>query len=350
MGVSMSILVEVRAEPYYLLGSEVPVSIKVKNTEETIDYIDLPILSSGKLKSDIFQVLFSEDPVVDYSGMLVKYKASPVSLSYNESVQFSVLLAREYKIQEPGFYTVCSSYFGDDHGVLKIKFEVLLGAEPVQTWFDIAHTQLYAKKTFKSFGTHDVYGATDKQFEDLQVAHKKAVEASDHIAYSGFTDDVPEELGDSYSSVICKAGYHAKSTLLKFKHVSKYISSHMQYIFKSPECQSGVYGFVYKSENEKKIYLCEEYDKAQSYPTKNERYDTKVGVIIHEVTHNSVDSKDHFYGYGMCEVKALKCEREKEPKTCSNADCLQMFAEISYLAIDNQNNLTGEVQRDVDEL
>lgn len=105
----------------------------------------------------------------------------------------------------------------------------------------------------------------------------------------------------------------------------------MYYWFKGEYCEDGVYVYLVSQNPEKNIYLCEMYNKVPISPTSTVSYDTKAVVLVHEVSHKAVNSKDHFYGYDICVEYAKQSKEASETFTCNNADCLQIFAEISYV-------------------
>jgi len=267
----MTISVSVISSPVYYLGDEIKVDVRLTNIEDHQDSISLPILASGKLKYDIFKILLNRTSVIDYEGLLVKAQPVLSTLDYNESVEFSVFLGREYDIKDLGRYSVCTNSFYDDS--VEVDFEVLSGkGQPVKTWLDLESQNAAFKRAVKTFGTHTSYGATDQQFADLKIAHNKALSAFSFI--NSFGASVSSVIREPYKSVICSSGHHAKNTLEKFLDINTYMYDSMIYVFNSPDCQAGVFGFVWKSDVSKTVYLCEEYNNAVTYPTEANRYDT----------------------------------------------------------------------------
>ena len=96
----------------------------------------------------------------------------------------------------------------------------------------------------------------------------------------------------------------------------------------------GLYGFVYKASPDKKIFLCDQYDKSEIIPNEIAQYDTKMGVIIHEASHKAIDSEDHFYMHNTYKTYAKACSYNN----IENADCIQIYAELNFY--ENMNQIT----------
>lgn len=140
---------------------------------------------------------------------------------------------------------------------------------------------------------------------------------------------IPEILSEYYRDIFCVSNKDWQNTFKKFNVIQDFLKDDVTYKFKGEECNDdNIYGYVYKNDIHKNIYLCEAYNQAPIFPTQTQKYDTKAGVIIHEASHLAVDSEDHFYSLNKCMTYAKKCI---ENLTTTNADCLQIFVELSYL-------------------
>lgn len=102
-----------------------------------------PVTSSGKLKSDIFDIR-KGDELVPYRGMFVKAKDSLISLFPKSTIKFSLSLGREYAIISEGYYSISIS----SHDYLDIlpytelvnsSFNVIktIGASAALSWYDL---------------------------------------------------------------------------------------------------------------------------------------------------------------------------------------------------------------------
>ena len=84
----------------------------------------------------------------------------------------------------------------------------------------------------------------------------------------------------------------------------------------SKECKNNWYGYTYKGST--KIYLCKLFFEAKLKGT-----DSKLGVIVHELSHAAACTDDHEYGQRRCKELA-----KRDPKkACNNADSYEYFAE-----------------------
>lgn len=325
-------------EASYFLGDEIAVEVTLLNENDFAIPVTMPVVCSGKLKSNIFTVLDHNSDIVEYQGLMVKSVYSPIQLKANENIGFTVFMGREYNINKAGNYSFYSNYLQDSMGENSSPYSSFTildrNTPPILTWSSLFFSERpTTKELHKSFGKHQVYKATEEQFSNLKEAHKGAVDILHYInVHYKESNNLPDIFKNEYEEVICKSGYYASKTLKKYIDMEKYMESGIKYHFQSSECGPGIYGYVYPSDSEKNIYLCNQYDLSPTLPASEKKYDTKAGVIIHEVSHKSVKSQDHFYGYNSCKIESKLCKENVEPTTVTNADCLQIFSELAFLS------------------
>jgi len=319
----------------YVIGEEISVEVEVVNVGNEDSSIHIPISSSGKLYYDIFS-LKRDDTRVVYHGMLVKTKDFRVPIKIGENISFNIDLTREYLINKNGNYALSfnedyfdSQYYTPSEVSINIEDKEL---QPITTWYQISTaSKKIHPSAFKAFGSHKAYYATDVQFNDLKQAHYKAIEILEKIEKSH--NQISKNFQTPYQEMFCKNDTSMwPSVYSNMTHMKQYMDYGLKYHFRGEECNPGVYAYVFPADTDKNIYLCEQYNEAEIFPTKLYPYDTKSGTIIHEVSHKAVNSKDHFYSYDNCKAVASLCIVDN---TTTNADCLQIFSELCYLSGEN---------------
>jgi|GEM_PF-6488895 len=283
----------------YVIGEEILVVFEIVNTGPGDAFFHMPITSSGKLTSDILSIEINNHELT-YHGMLIKAKDYRIPLKTGETVSFSIDLTKEYLINKEGSYSLNfnDDYFDTQYNMPNTTILNITdtGLQPIVTWYQISSTsKKLHPSAFKAFDSHKVFFATDMQFANLKQAHSKANEMLD---------------------------------------IRLYMKQGMKYHFNADDCSPSYYAYVFAADPDKNIYLCDQYNKASSFPTKQDPYDTKAGTIIHEVSHKAVNSKDHFYSYEACKITAASCI---DVNTTTNADCLQIFTELCFLSGESEN-------------
>ena len=66
-----NIQINIVNEEVYSLGDDIAISITLLNTGDSNSMIKLPVISSGKLKSDIF-IVKNDENNVEYQGLFIK--------------------------------------------------------------------------------------------------------------------------------------------------------------------------------------------------------------------------------------------------------------------------------------
>lgn len=324
--------IQIFNEGHYRLGDDITISLSISNQGNNTYNLELPVISSGQLKSDIFSVV-SDGFSCRYEGLFVKTLASYVSLFAHETIEFSVSLAKEYYMSAEGSYHISTSFFRylTKESNISSTFYLSPGTSPAITWSELALETITAKRAYKKFDSHYVFGGTDKDFDTVKIAHYKAVEALNYISkhFNSGTDIVPEIFSQNYDKLFCHKICKANNTLDKFKVMHNYMASSLQYDFEGIYCSPSIYAYVLTDDPNKNIFLCGIYKQSSTYPSNKTPYDTKAGVIIHEISHKATHSKDYYYGETNCLKSARLCNLD-EP-SCDNADCLQIFAELTLL-------------------
>lgn len=328
--------IAIRSNSNYIIGNHVIVEVTVANVGDVDSFFHMPTSSSGGLRYDAFSVRHGNNKVI-YHGIVVKTKDFSVPIHAGEEVSFNVDLTREYLINKDGIYTLTfnSEYFNPQHctcNAISINMGDH-GLQPIPTWYQ---SSSLSKKShshnFKAFGLHKVYDATEAQFSVLKQAHEGAKQILNNIE-SKASETSPNYFAAPYAEMFCRSDIimwplvYSNTT-----HMNMYMNKGLEYHFNGDKCNPGDYAYVYKNVPDTKIYLCDMYNAADLLPSGRSSYDTKAGVIIHEVSHKAVNSEDHFYGYAKCKTFADSCDTTI---TTTNADCLQIFSELCFLSGNN---------------
>jgi len=92
----------------------------------------------------------------------------------------------------------------------------------------------------------------------------------------------------------------------------------MEYVCHGPDCTPGVYAYVFPGTEPNTIYLCDGFWGAVTVG-----FDSRPGVLIHEMSHLKAGTDDHAYGTTACRDLA-----STDPATAiDNADNYEYYAE-----------------------
>ena len=330
--------IKLYADDKYVLGDTITVIVEYLNQGTKDISVSSPTVG-GALKHSIFDV-FRYGNKVDYHGMDMKVKEDVMTLVPNDVFKTSVSLNMEYLIDSVGEYTVVLNH---NDALLSIdakrsiSFKVISDSArkvAINTWFRLAKSfaSFKKKENDKFFDSHIVYGATENQFQELKQAHGKVGITLKYISLH--TDSVlPQKFEEHYKNVLGTSNMWP-SVFMTYHKMQVYFLDAMKYHFDGSRCTDITYGYVFPSDPEKNIYLCNQYLLAATYPTSDKPYDTKTGVILHELSHKAAGTEDHFYSYEKCNLYAKKGDDEI---TTENADCIQIFAEYAYLVGEREN-------------
>ena len=89
------------------------------------------------------------------------------------------------------------------------------------------------------------------------------------------------------------------------------------YVFGGKYCERDM--FAYTFPGTRKIYLCKKYQKAPQLA----KFDSKMGILTHELSHAICDTNDIVYGQSGCKQLAKKASR----RAVKNADNYEYFVE-----------------------
>ena len=91
----------------------------------------------------------------------------------------------------------------------------------------------------------------------------------------------------------------------------------MKYVFGGKYCDSATFGYTYHGT--RKIILCKSYENAQTLSG----FDSKLGILTHELSHALSHTEDKTYGQSACKKLAKKAPR----LAVKNADNYEYFVE-----------------------
>lgn len=331
-----NVRVEILTKQNYTMGEPVDVSIVISNIGSETIPLYKPATLCGVLRNDLFYIQ-SNDEKMEYHGALFRStkEAGIIYLNSIQNISFSTKLAKEYCLDQSGTYSVelikdklvynSSSDLGYSAPI--VYFDLYIQDNPpISTYAQNAQKLSKSNIKCSDFGNgHCIYNAvSQKEVNDTREAHFAAENILSHIS-TNFIDPLTDSFKTAYDSVFCKNDYSAAAKLLTtYKEMHSYMNHSIKYWYKGKDCEPGDYAYIIRADALKNIYLCSVYEQVQTIPNEIKPYDSKAGVILHEISHKSSSSKDHFYSYETCENKATTCSS----LTITNADCIQIFAEL----------------------
>jgi len=93
------------------------------------------------------------------------------------------------------------------------------------------------------------------------------------------------------------------------------------YVYGGKYCDAGTFAYTYSGT--RKIFLCKEYQKAP----KLAEFDSKMGILTHELSHAICHTKDIVYGISACKKLAKKASH----RAVKNADNYEYYVETLSL-------------------
>lgn len=333
-----SLNITLQANSNYTMGSIVEIMVMISNNGEEVVNIYKPANLNGFLRYDLFTVETFGN-IKDYHGaVFFPTKKSFLDLEPSQSFGFNVSLAKEYLLDESGNYRIELNQKKLLHNPLQyvnvscsnLDFDFFITDQPpISTYVEVSQKLSKSNIKCESFGNqHCIYNAKSiKELNETQEAHFSAKKFLEYTKNNIF-NPLPAYIKSAYDTMFCKNNYSEINNLQsKLQVMEDYMESDMNYWLRAKDCDPGDFGYIYPAQPQKNIYFCSLYESAKVVPDSSKNHDSKAGVIIHEVSHKAVNTLDHFYSYTNCETQALICN----PKTITNADCLQIFVELVAL-------------------
>ena len=112
-----------------------------------------------------------------------------------------------------------------------------------------------------------------------------------------------------------KTAIDAKNVFVDMKR--KLARKEMIYIFNGKKCEKDMFAYTYLGS--RKIFFCKAFNKAETLVG----FDTKAGIIIHELSHALTYTDDITYGQHSCK----KLAKKKAKKAVKNADNYEYYVE-----------------------
>ncbi len=329
--------VSVTTSDRYELGQDVICKVTITNTQGKDYQLFTRNTPLEGFKSKIFTVTkdgekLRYDAFVFKRG-LVEKNSDSIVIRAKESISVDADLSLAYGLKESGAYYVMVStnvFYLNEKG--NISRQRLNSKAPAK--FNLVMTENLPKQTIaeKSRQAHVA--------EQLMVSQTDPTKAKDPI-FSGNGDSVDEDT----AKAVWQAAYQIitqspdatkvntqfkkwfgnpnntgfKDTVVGLYQEIKEAMQDKQYTlyFKGAMCERN--DFAYTSFESQTIYLCNSYFRAKD----THDYNSKMGTLIHELTHAVGDTEDYEYGTEECQNLAV----DVPLSAINNADNYEYFCE-----------------------
>lgn len=322
-----------------------------------------PISECG-LNYDIFIITSILGEKMKYTGATVLSRADLVEIGPNITFSFSTDIANEYMISSPIEHNIEYRVNCINDGVI-VSNKAIISADIIQEKVTYKTSLFLPEERFEGYSPNLV-GIKQSGYKFIGTNNQSLINET-LIALSKLSDTLnimtslngEKKLVNYYHKFIC----HSNDGDIYYDYIQNMYSNSLNYIqndlevsFNGNRCKKGTYAYVYSASPIKILYLCDTYIKSQTLPDINKPYDTKLGTIIHEITHkvSKGEIQDYTYGVQLCltniEAKScddtLKCFVQeggifKPGSNCStsgsnpntnvyNADCIEFLAESVY--------------------
>jgi len=284
---------------------------------------------SDRIEADMLEVTRNGEPV-EYLGRLVK-RPAPTAADWVEIAAGSELAVTfdptgVYDMAPRGHYTVTFKAWqldvltgdaevlldaGQAKGARRAAVPELVDSQAAEFWFDGLEVEI----SVEAEGIGGYTGCSTNQMSRLQTAHSNAItysnKAKQHLAANSrgsslYTWWFGSYLKKRFSTVV--SHYNAINSAFATKSVTYDCS-----------CTDDYYAYVYPS-RPYKIYVCNAFWQA---PTTGR--DSKMGTLIHEMSHFKVVASTDDYVYGATGAHNLALSSPN--KAVDNADNHEYFAE-----------------------
>lgn len=337
-----NILITLSTQSQYIMGNKININVNITNLQNESVNLYKPVTSIGFMRYNLFAVT-KDFEVKPYHGAVFfsSREENIMTIKSQENFSFNVSIAKHYLIDESGRYSLeLKQYklFVDDFNQThennsKVYFDLYIeDSPPVVTYAGVSNKLAAFNLKCQNFGNnHCIYNAfTAQQINDTKQAHYYAEGTLTYLV-NNLRDPLAKSFENAYAAVFCKSHYADLHSIMNtYKLMNIYIQHGIKYWFNGKKCDPGAFGYVIPGSKSKDIYLCSMYERADIKPNAINIIDTKVGFIIHEISHQAAQTEDHFYSYQNCTEEAFICNQQ----TTTNADCIEFFAEIASLQKD----------------
>jgi peptidyl-Lys metalloendopeptidase len=327
-------------------GAAVQVQFTLTNhADEALRVLDWYTPLEG-FAGDIFDVE-RDGERVPYRGILAKRSVPGpdeyVTLEPGESVSAEVNLAEGYDLGTPGDYAV--QYRSPEISQVvsksaptpkgpqflgpveipsnKVSVQIVDTGEPEPLAPPPTPRGAEPKEEGPKTITYDNCDATQENTVKDADASALSKAASVYAYLNGLSADEQETDG------LYKTWYGAHTdarfgkVLNNWKEIKEGFQKSIVYNCSGPACKPNWFAYVYAG-GKLEVFLCQQYWGAS--PT---GIDTQYGILIHEVSHETVFTKDHGYGIKTCKDLAI----ENPDLAIENADNYEYFAEHADVPI-----------------
>ena len=325
------------------MGEDVTCQVEITNNDDVTYYLLKRRTPLEGIKAHIFSIKKGKDldSTVKYDGFF--FKRGPamdeeyMRIPGRSSVSATVVLSKAYSFDTPSVYSVklnttlryskslrgapSSQHLSSNTAHLtllstgrhpKLTEPEILRREDQQKLRDVPHSMLsretpYIKPAFDGNWPRSDRKSTRKAFGR---AYKKA------IASKAEVDNNPDTYttwfgtpNDERKGIVKDVYEIIKSDMETYKHILESYGEH---------CAPSIYAYTWYLSV--RIVLCHLY-----FPAPDTGYDSKFGILIHELSHSSADTDDVEGAYGTSGAQDLA---SRDPSLAvDNADCYEFFSE-----------------------
>ncbi|KAL9964455.1 hypothetical protein ACROYT_G028100 [Oculina patagonica] len=149
-------------------------------------------------------------------------------------------------------------------------------------------------------------------------AQKKATKLAHRVAFDHMKSAI-QDLQNNHDRVETWFGIGRVSNAIKvFKTMGEILGKdRIKYVFGGKYCDSDTFGYTFHGT--RKIFLCKSYERAETLSG----FDSKVGILTHELSHALTYTDDRVYGQSACKKLAKKSPH----LAVKNADNYEYFVE-----------------------
>jgi len=288
------------------------------------------------IKGEIFSVE-RDGEMIDYQGIIMK-RGLPLPEDYiliqaGGKVSAEVNIAEAYDFSSAGVYTI--HYLSPKvthiipHGEAQARsFKELQPLEissdevsvrinnSIERTLPIGNVDDGAQMKQTNYVNCDAGEESIVSYADLTAALKAALVRSYFANLSVFARQT-NKLYKTWFGAYTSSRY--AEVLDNFEEIEDvFYNQTITYQCGGPSCTNSAYAYIYKSDGMNKVYLCPAFWTAPSTG-----YDTQWGTLIHELSHEVADTKDHVYGTTSCRNLAIN----DPDKAVENADSHEYASE-----------------------
>jgi len=327
-----------------LLGDDVICQVTISNPTDDDLFLFNQATPLERTISNIFGIttngskLYFDGPF--FKRLAVSMKSEGTELKAHSDVTASVDLSSVYPLHKRGSYV---AYLSSQIYFLKYNDSLLsygqLQSVPVKFTlygdeFALGKKTLGEKHRLERshFDKHNQFGHAKSnprrvKFDGTYTDEDKSEgNQAWSDAYNGIIEGILPGNSDHFKRWFgLLPSFRSKKVLRKIKSAMRKKQFFLH--FHGSECAPGYFAYTYF--DSRFLYLCDEYISSPATG-----YDSKMGVLVHEISHAVAYTEDFAYGQKKC----LKLAKKSPPKALRNADNYEYYVESLNLKNGRQCN------------